>query len=632
MKKLFAVLMLIFMVLSACQPAAETALEELPQAGEGGETSAEILVPDYLNPNLPAADRAADLLSRMTLDEKIGQMTLIEKGSITPDAVHDYLIGGVLSGGGGTPRENTPTAWADMVDAYQAAALETRLGIPIIYGIDAVHGHSNLKGAVIFPHNIGLGATRDPDLVREIARVTAIEMAATNIHWNYAPVLAVGQDIRWGRTYEVFSENTDLVSALSVAYLEGLQGDSLADPLTALGTPKHYVGDGGTVWGSSLHPQWEIDQGDMPVDEATLRAVHLPPYQANIEAGAQSIMVSYSSWNGTKLHAHEYLLTDVLKHELGFEGFLVSDWQAINQIGPNFYESVVTAINAGIDMNMVPYSYKLFIDTMNMAVENGAITEDRIDDAVRRILTVKFTLGLFERPLSDPGLLELVGSEPHRELAREAVAKSMVLLKDDDDILPIGKDTPLVFLAGEGADDIGMQCGGWTITWQGGKGPITPGTTIKAAIDATFDGQLQYNRFGRYEHVLDANGDPAIADVGIVVISENPYAEGEGDSDDLTLSDLEMELIARVGERSERVVVLVMSGRPLVITEALDLADAWVAIWLPGTEGQGVADVLFGDAPFVGRTPFTWPASMDQLPLGSYDTEPLFAYGHGIEK
>jgi len=637
MKKLFLLALLILIPLSACQPAAETAVER-PQveqatlAASMPEASVEILIPDYLNPDLPAADRAADLLSRMSLDEKLGQMTLIEKGSITPDAVLNYYVGAVLSGGGGAPRENTPQAWVKMVDAYQAAALDTPLAIPLIYGIDAVHGHSNVRGAVIFPHNIGLGAARDPDLVREIARVTALEMAATNIHWNYAPVLAVGQDIRWGRTYEVFSENTDLVTELSVAYLEGLQGDDLADPLTALGTPKHYVGDGGTLWGTSLRSGWEIDQGDLQVDEATLRAVHLSPYKANIDAGALSIMASYSSWNGTKLHGHAYLLTDVLKDELGFEGFLVSDWQAIDQIGPNYYQSVVTAINAGIDMNMVPYSHSLFINTMTKAVENGDVPMERVDDAVRRILTVKFQMGLFENPFSDPALLDLVGSQAHRDLAREAVAKSLVLLKDDDDVLPLSKDTPLIFLAGEGADDIGIQCGGWTISWQGSKGAITPGTTLKQAFEAAFDGQLQYNRFGRYENILDANGSPAMADVGIVVISEDPYAEGEGDTDDLTLSDIELELIARVAERSQRVVVLVMSGRPLVITEALDLADAWVAVWLPGTEGQGVADVLFGDAPFVGKTPFTWPASMDQLPLGSYDTEPLFPYGHGYEK
>ena len=628
MKKFVLIVFLLIGLLTACQPPATTV--DVPEIDKVATVIA--ADPDYLNSDLTPEVRAEDLLNRMSLAEKIGQMTLIEKGSITPDAVYQYYIGGVLSGGGGTPRENTPEGWAEMVDAYQAAAMDTPLGIPIIYGVDAVHGHSNLKGAVIFPHNIGLGATRDPELVREIARVTALEMAATNIFWNYAPVLAVGQDIRWGRTYEVYSENTELVTELSVAYLEGLQGADLSDPLTVLGTPKHYVGDGGSVWGSSLHPSWEIDQGDLQVDEATLREIHLPPYEANIEAGALSIMASYSSWNGTKLHANQYLLTAVLKNELGFEGFLVSDWQAINQIGPNFYDSVVTAINAGIDMNMVPYSYQLFIDTMTMAVENGDIAEERIDDAVRRILTVKFELGLFERPFSDPALLDLVGNQAHRDLAREAVAKSMVLLRDDEDILPLSKDTPLIFLAGEGANDIGMQCGGWTITWQGSKGAITPGTTLKEAFEASFNGTLQYNRFGKYDNFLDESGNPAIADVGIVVIAENPYAEGEGDTDDLTLSQTELDLIARVKEQSERVVVLIMAGRPLVITEALDLADAWVAIWLPGTEGQGVADVIFGDAPFVGKTPFTWPASMDQLPLGSYTTQPLFPYGHGIEK
>ena len=638
MKKIFTFVVLLLLFLSACQPAAEVI--DIPDVTEIVGTEEVVDPPEvdevdelvYLNPELSSEARAEDLLARMSLAEKIGQMTLIEKGSITPDSVYQYFIGGVLSGGGGTPSENTPEGWVEMVDAYQEAALDTPLGIPIIYGVDAVHGHSNLRGAVIFPHNIGLGASRDPELVREIARVTALEMAATNIYWNYAPVLAVGQDIRWGRTYEIYSENTDLVTELSVAFLEGMQGTDLSDPLTVLGTPKHFVGDGGTAWGSSPQPNWEIDQGDLQVDEATLREIHLPPYEAAIEAGALSIMASYSSWNGLKTHADQYLLTEVLKNELGFEGFLVSDWGAVDQISPNYYESVVTSINAGIDMNMVPYSYTRFIDTMTLAVENGDIPLARIDDAVRRILTVKFEMGLFERPLSDPDLLDLVGDQAHRDLAREAVAKSLVLLQDNDEVLPLSKDTPLIFLAGEGANDIGMQCGGWTITWQGSRGPITPGTTLKEAFEAASNGTVQFNRFGRYENILDESGNPAIADVGIVVIGENPYAEGEGDTDDLTLSQVELDLIARVGEQSERVVVLIMAGRPLVITEALDLADAWVAIWLPGTEGDGVADVIFGDAPFVGKTPVTWPASMDQLPLGSYTTQPLFDYGHGIEK
>ncbi len=640
MKKILIPLILLITLLTACRPV-NTNVESVVDVPVDipldvpDETPVEVVDEidlDYLNPELSPAERADILLAQMTLAEKIGQMTLIEKGSISSDSVYRFFIGGVLSGGGGTPTPNTTEAWAEMVDDYQEAALDTRLGIPVIYGVDAIHGHGNLRGAVIFPHNIGLGAARDPDLVYRIAQVTAKEMAATNIYWNYAPIAAVGQDIRWGRTYEVYSENTDLVTELSLAFLQGLQGESLLDQFSVLATPKHYVGDGGTVWGTSLHPYWQIDRGDLQVDEATLREVHLPPYQAAIEAGAQSIMVSFSSWNGTKMHAEKYLLTDVLKGELGFEGFLVSDWAGIDEIHPDYYTSVVTAINAGIDMNMVPYNYQRFITVMTQGVENGDIPQERIDDAVRRILTVKFMMGLFEGPFSDPALFDLVGRYEHRALAREAVAKTLVLLENEGQVLPLSKESGLIFLAGEGANDIGMQCGGWTIEWQGAKGSITPGTTLKEAFEEAFQGTVQYNRFGRYDNILDESGNPAVADVGIVVIAEDPYAEGEGDSNDLTLSEIELELIERVGERSEKVVVLIMSGRPLVITEALDMADAWVAIWLPGTEGQGVADVIFGDAPFVGKTPFTWPASMDQLPLGSYESEPLYPYGYGLEQ
>lgn len=637
MRRLFAVLLLSLILLTACGPAAEP--EETPvlldqpdvKELEGSPDPTAPAEPSYLNSDLTAEARAEDLLSRMTLEEKVGQMTLIEKGSITPDGVEEYFIGGVLSGGGGTPTTNTTEAWAEMVDSYQAGAVATRLQIPIIYGVDAVHGHNNLKGAVIFPHNIGLGATGDPDLVYRIGAATAEEMAATNIYWNYAPAIPVVQDIRWGRTYESYGEDTGLVTELGTAYLEGLQGDDLSNPLTALGTPKHYIGDGATVWGSSFTGSYQLDQGVMTASEEEIREKYLPPYQAAIDAGALSVMVSFSSWQDTKMHAHNYLVTDVLKGELGFEGFVVSDWGGVDQVNGNYYRAVVESINAGIDMNMVPYSGTKFINAMLEAVENGDISEERVDDAVYRILLAKFNLGLFERPYSDPALFDLVGSEKNRQLAREAVAKSAVLLKNENAALPISKDSSLIFLAGEGADDIGIQCGGWTISWQGSKGAITPGTTLKDAFEDAFEGQLQYNRFGKYDNILDENGDPAIADVGIVVVAENPYAEGVGDSRDLTLPSNDLEMIKRVKERSQKLVVIVMSGRPLVITEALDLADAWVAIWLPGTEGDGVADVIFGDAPFVGKTPFTWPASMDQLPLGSYDTEPLFPYGYGLE-
>jgi beta-glucosidase len=646
MKKITLLLIVVLFLLSACQPAAvptqvvpsqpETPVQideaPLEQAAPALDSETADDSPLYLDASLSPEERANDLLGRMTLEEKIGQMTLVEKGSLPHGDVTRYFIGGVLSGGGGAPSPNTVENWAKMVDDFQEAALKTRLAVPIIYGVDAVHGHGNLRGAVIFPHNIGLGASGDADLVERVAQATAAEMIATNIRWNYAPVIAVPQDIRWGRTYEGFSENTDLVTRLGVAYQSGLQGESLADPMSVLATPKHFIGDGGTVWGTSTNPSWKIDQGDMQMDEAAVRAVFLPPYQAVIDAGAQSIMVSFNSWNGVKLHGHQYLLNDVLKEELGFDGFLVSDWQGIDQIHPDFYTSVVTAINAGIDMNMVPYAYRQFIDTMSLAVMRGDIAQERIDDAVFRILKVKFAMGLFERPLSNPDDFDLVGTDEHRQLAREAVAKSLVLLKNDNDVLPIAKDTPLIFLAGEGADDIGMQSGGWTIQWQGQVGNIQPGTTIKDAIEAAASGRVQFNKFGKYDNIKDENGSLAVADVGIVVIAERPYAEGEGDRADLSLTDNEVALIERMRDSSRQLVVIILSGRPLVITGQFDLADAWVAAWLPGTEGQGVADVLFGDVPFTGKTAFSWPVSMDQVPLGAGSGEPLFPFGFGLER
>ncbi len=580
--------------------------------------------PAYLNPALPSAERAEDLLARMTLEEKIGQMTLIEKGSIQPTAVTDYFIGGILSGGGGYPTSsNTPAAWAEMVNSYQEAALATRLSIPLIYGVDAIHGHNNLKGATIFPHSIGLGATRNAELVQQIGRATAVETRATGIPWDYAPVIAVPQDIRWGRTYEAYGEDTALVSELGAAFIRGLQEDGLHSQTAVLATPKHFIGDGGTVWGTSTTENYTLDQGDMQIDEATLRALHLPPYEAAINAGAQSIMISFSSWNGTKMHAHQYLLTDVLKEEMGFAGFLVSDWQAIDQISPDYYQAVVTAINAGVDMNMVPYDYKGFITTMLTAVEKGDIPESRIDDAVRRILTVKFNLGLFETPYPDPAQLALIGADEHRALAQEAVSQSLVLLQNENEALPIPLDAK-IFVAGSFADDIGVQSGGWTIEWQGKAGNITPGTTILAAIKATASGEVAYNKFGKFE-----NFNPP-ADVGIVVLGERPYAEGRGDAADLSLSNSDIELIHRMGEQAEHVVVILLTGRPLLITDALSLADAWVVAWLPGTEGQGVADNLFGHHPFTGTLPYTWPTHIDQLPLGTAEGEPLYPFGYGL--
>ena len=456
----------------------------------------------YKNPDLPVAARVEDLLARMSLEDKIGQMTLIEKNSIEVSKVTELGIGGILSGGGGYPNEaNTPESWANMVDGFQAAALDSHLGIPVIYGVDAVHGHSNVEGTVIFPHNIGLGAANNPELMTEIGRVTALEMIATGIYWNYAPAVSVPQDIRWGRTYEGYSENTALVTDLATAYVHGLQGDDLAAPDTVLATPKHFVGDGGTVWGTSTTGDYIIDQGVTDVDEDVLRALHLPPYPAVIDAGAQNIMISYSSWGGMKMHGQQYLISDVLRDELGFAGFIVSDWAGVDQITDDYYAAVVIAINAGVDMNMVPYDYNRFIKTMLEAVEAGDISLERIDEAVTSILTVKFEMGLFENPYSDAALLPDVGSEAHRAVAREAVAQSQVLLKNENSLLPLSPDLPTLYVGGQAADDIGIQSGGWTIEWQGKEGDITSGTTILQAIEATVSAETAviYNEFGRFD-------------------------------------------------------------------------------------------------------------------------------------
>ncbi|MCW5873134.1 MAG: glycoside hydrolase family 3 C-terminal domain-containing protein [Anaerolineales bacterium] len=592
-----------------------------------------------VNQQTAHAERVAALLREMTLAEKIGQMTLVEKNSITLHDVERYFIGGLLSGGGGYPSPNTPENWGKMVDEFQKHALNTRLAIPMIYGVDAVHGHNNVVGATIFPHNIGLGATRNPQLVRQIARATAVELAATGIYWNYAPALSVPQDIRWGRTFEGFSERTELVTELSVAYLEGLQNPQgvldLDAPTAVLGTPKHFVGDGGTSFGSSttfIAVQYLLDQGVTDVDEATLRELHLAPYLRALEAGARCVMASFSSWGGMKMHANRYLLTEVLKNELGFSGFIVTDWEAVNQITPDYYEAVVTSINAGIDMNMVPFDYKKFIHCLTKAVNDGDVSMQRIDDAVSRILRVKLEMGLFERPYSQPKLLPEVGSAAHRQLAREAVAQSAVLLKNEGNLLPLAKDTRLIFLAGE-ANDLGLQSGGWSIEWQGKSGPITDGTTLLAALvdSESTDSQVVFDRFGNFDDQVNANGEPQQADVAVVVLAEHPYAEGKGDRIDLALSKEEQELIARVRARAGKLVIILMSGRPLIITDVLGQADAFVAAFWPGSEAAGLADLLLGDKPFTGKLSYTWPRSMEQIPLnGNTGGEPLFPFGFGL--
>ncbi len=408
-------------------------------------------------------------------------------------------------------------------------------------------------------------------------------------------------------------------------------------------TPKHFLADGGTAFDSSttenMGVQYLLDQGDAQIDEATLRAVHLPPYQAAVDAGAASVMASFSSWNGVKMHANADLLTGVLRDELGFEGFVVSDWQGIDQIPGDYTSDVVTAINAGIDMVMVPYDYELFIDTLTEAVEQGDVPMARIDEAVRRILTVKAELGLLDGDPTQPGApLDVVGSAEHRELARQAVRQSLVLLENDRNAIPLIEDTPLIYVGGEAADDIGIQIGGWATQWQGQAGDITDGVTILGGIQERSKpgSNVVYNAAGRFDGFTDAQGGQLLADAAIAVVAERPYAEGVGDSADLALPPADLAMVQRMRDSSRRLVVIVLAGRPVDISELLPLADALLVAWLPGSEGAGVADALFGHAPFTGKLPFTWPRSADQLPF-DFDAlpaegpdAPLFPAGFGL--
>jgi beta-glucosidase len=598
----------------------------------------------YKDPKQPVEARVKDLLSRMTTEEKIGQMMQPSYGDVTPAEVATLSIGSVLTGGDSNG-DDSPESWQALVQTYEEAAQKSRLGIPLIFGWDAVHGSGHLKGGTLFPQQVGLGATRNPQLVQQLGRMAAEEMAGVGVQWNFAPVVAVVQDTRWGRAYEAFGENTGMVSELGAAYVRGLQSvdgkTNLNDPLAVLATPKHYLGDGATTWGSSkqniMDKQYRLDQGDMRFDETTLRAKFLPPYQAAVDAGALSVMPSFSSWNGTKMHGSKYLLTDVLKGELGFDGFLISDWDATTQLPGDTYDQVTRSINAGLDMYMGP-QWKSFYEQLQRAVDKGDVPISRIDDAVTRILRAKFTLGLFEHPYADLEAFQRIGSPEHRELAREAVRQSLVLLKNENQALPIAKDTPLIFVGGQAAEDIGLQSGGWTISWQGQEGKVMPGTTILQGIKGLVGPQTQvvYDRFAQFDEVKGTQGTPAKADVGIVVVGERPYAEGVGDEADPKLSQKDVVLIEQMRQRAEKVVVVMMTGRPIEITEQLPLAEAWVAAWLPGTEGNGVADVLFGDYEFTGKLPYTWqrwnsqlPFDFENLPSSGCDA-PLFPYDYGL--
>lgn len=571
----------------------------------------------YLDSSLSVEVRVNDLISRMSLDEKIGQMTQIERQAFSDITdIRTYFIGSILSGGGSAPSTNTGKGWADMYDSFQSQAMATPLHIPLIYGIDAVHGHNNVKNAVIFPHNIGLGCTRNPELVKQAARITALEIMGTGLNWTFAPCIAVTRNERWGRTYEGFGETSDLVTNMGVSSIKGLQGDSLSGKSGIVACAKHYIGDGGTTDGR--------DQGNTEVNEQTLRELYLPAYIEAINAGVGTVMASYSSWNGQKMHGHKYLLTDVLKDELGFDGFVISDWAAIDQLPGNYEAQVESSINAGVDMIMLPYNYKEFIATVKSLVSQNRIQLSRIDDAVKRILRIKFRAGLFEEPLSDRTYTNQIGSDEHREVARECVRQSLVLLAKKDNVLPLPKNNVKIHVAGKNANDMGNQCGGWSITWQGSSGDITAGTTILEAVQKVV---------GTSAVTTSADGSGATgADIGIAVIGETPYAEGQGDRADLSISSADVATVRNMKQSGIPVIVILISGRPMLINQILPYCDAIIAAWLPGTEGDGVADILFGDYQPTGLLSNSWPENMQEVPVnfGDADYTPLFEYGHGI--
>jgi beta-glucosidase len=621
----------------------------------------------YQDPSLPISQRVADLLGRMSMDEKIGQMTQAERASVDSSTnlhkIADDRLGSVLSGGGSVPTPNTPTAWADMVDRYQAAALTTPLQIPLIYGIDTVHGDGNMDGATVFPHNIGLGATRDPALVREVEHVAASETRATGPQWAFAPCICVARDDRWGRIYESFGETPELVEQMETA-IDGLQGPPghLSDNDRVLATAKHFAGDGLTTYGTGSNMQqtgnYPIDQGVDQVDRATFDRLALAPYVDAVQVHhVGSVMPSYSDvdftddalGNRVNMHASGDLINGWLKGQQDFDGFVISDYNGIDHIRPGTYtfaQQVAAGVNAGIDMFMQPSNFELFESTLKGLVGDGTVSMARINDAVTRILTTKFELGLFEHPYTDRTHLPDVGSPAHRAVARQAVSESQVLLKNDHGTLPLTANRP-VYVAGSNADNIGNQAGGWTLTWQGGSTTadstnVIPGTTIREAIEHDAS-DVTYSQ--------DASAPIPHQATGIVVVGETPYSEGFGDvggprwgfdPDDhgvlrppktMQLSDADANAVNTVCAQAARCVVLVVSGRPLIIPPAmLTNIDALVASWLPGSEGEGVADVLFGQQPFTGKLPVSWPRTVSQEPIniGDDDYNPLYPFGWGL--
>jgi len=579
----------------------------------------------YLDPSLPTKDRVSDLLGRMTLEEKAGQMVQGVIGTATALDMTKLGLGSVLSGGGAVPAGNTIEAWQNLVANYQEGAMKTRLQIPFLYGIDAVHGHSNVYRAVVFPQNIGLGAANDTTLMYDMGAAVAEEMKLTHTLWNFSPCVAVAQDPRWGRTYESYSSDPSIVSALAEAYIKGQADHGI------LATAKHYAGDGGTVFGTGEGSNL-IDRGDTQLTEEQFRAIHLAPYKTLVDAGVKVIMASFSSFNGTKMTGNKYYLTDVLKNEFGFKGFIVSDWEATAGLsGDSFGQNVANAVNAGADMLMEPYKYADARQAIIDGVNKGTISMERVDDAVSRILTVKFDMGLFEDPYMKNLKTEVdtLGSAKYRDISKKLVEKSLVLLKNEGSVLPLTSGQK-IFVTGPAVNDIGVQCGGWTKTWQGltdvsNSGKVTQGTTI-------LEGLQSYAAANNMEIITDSNR-ASEADVVILAAGEIPYAELVGDSADLSLTGAtglpgNEEAISMVYSLNKPTVTLVVAGRQVMIDSYMDQWDAVVMCYLPGSEGGGVASVLAGETDFTGKLPMPWYRDVSDIGTGTKDL--LFEKGFGL--
>lgn len=555
----------------------------------------------YQNSTLSFDQRLDDLIGRMTNAEKIGQMALVEKKNVSDlNDIAKYGLGALLSGGGSNPVNNSPEGWLEMTKNFQSYSQKTRLSIPLLYGVDANHGHGNVIGATIFPHSIGLAASKDVNLVREVAKATAEEVASTGVNWILSPDLDVVRDIRWGRVYETFGTDYKLAGILGQAYIEGLQSINQSGMKIAA-TAKHYVGNGATRWGTSVNKDYSIDQGVSNISESELRQVDIHPFKLAIDADVKSVMIGLNIWNGQKVSSNKHLLVDVLRGELGFKGFTVSDWYGVYSQESNKYTATVRDINAGTDMVMLPFDYKEFHADMQRAILNGDISQSRLDEAVRRILKVKFEIGLFDNVQDNESNLEKVGSDLNRELARKAVRQSLVLLKNDN-VLPVSKNIDKILVAGSAADNIGKQSGGWTVEWQGIDGNWIEGTSILKGIKniTSSTANIEYDLNGEFKN------QKGRAELGIAVVGEKPYSEGVGDNENLQLSSDDLKTIENLKKKSKKLIVIIISGRPLNIKEHAKNWDAVIAAWLPGSEGQGVADVLFGDYLFTGTLPLDW--------------------------